>query len=454
MKKEEIHIDSDFIDHSWQEMAKVLDEEMPVKKRKRRFIWLWFLGIGLMLGIVCEYYRHTTQPAIVSTKIAEKEISTHSNSPHQPNEVPSTTTKTTIHNSLDLTDNKESSDDVSTTSIIKKLTFTSSSEAKQPTLASEAGILNPSPTERTNAKNDYANYTPISNFKPIQTEQLLLETKSKIKASKQVSFVDNLPSLNFPPLKIRSLPVTFTLFHQMPPSKWHFGIYAGKLIPKLGSFRAGLHAQYQFNSKWSLFFGLGYSKRVLTSPLGNSNQELDATTTVTTTELPEADDTMMGNSSGTAGTGPAPPPISEPVPDPADVLMGTTIRIENIHYVEIPLLLQYQLNPRLSIELGGQISRVYGYRYYTNQISNAGSFFTSDLNATKSEFTRTSNTNITNISAWELSALGSIGYQLHPNLQAYSTFHYGVNSYLKSGIMENNAPKRRQIEVGIRYYFK
>ena len=43
--------DQQFTDHSWEEMKKMLDKEMPVeKKRKKRFFWIFFLY--LLFGVL------------------------------------------------------------------------------------------------------------------------------------------------------------------------------------------------------------------------------------------------------------------------------------------------------------------------------------------------------------------------------------------------------------------
>ena len=46
--------DQEFEDHAWSQMVALLDEEMPVEKKKRRgLFWLFLLGgIGLLLATV------------------------------------------------------------------------------------------------------------------------------------------------------------------------------------------------------------------------------------------------------------------------------------------------------------------------------------------------------------------------------------------------------------------
>jgi len=58
MGKENQHIDSEFIDNSWQNMSQLLDKEMPVQKKKRRFLLLWFLGLAVLLTLGGIYFTN------------------------------------------------------------------------------------------------------------------------------------------------------------------------------------------------------------------------------------------------------------------------------------------------------------------------------------------------------------------------------------------------------------
>ena len=50
-------LDEQFLDHAWSEMQELLDQEMPVEeKKKRRFLWLWFVMPLLVLGGLGVYW--------------------------------------------------------------------------------------------------------------------------------------------------------------------------------------------------------------------------------------------------------------------------------------------------------------------------------------------------------------------------------------------------------------
>ena len=74
MNKEKEHIDSQFINHSWQEMSKLLDKELPVKKKKRRFIWVWFFGFGLLVSALT--FQYFNQKNNINPKSIEENSNT------------------------------------------------------------------------------------------------------------------------------------------------------------------------------------------------------------------------------------------------------------------------------------------------------------------------------------------------------------------------------------------
>lgn len=81
MEKQHNKIDDQFRDQAWTRMSDLLDQEMPVEQKKRRFIWLW-IPIGLsLLGILSyayvEYVKHDSyndeQESIATESIAISE---------------------------------------------------------------------------------------------------------------------------------------------------------------------------------------------------------------------------------------------------------------------------------------------------------------------------------------------------------------------------------------------
>ncbi|HFB99272.1 MAG TPA: hypothetical protein ENJ53_00570, partial [Phaeodactylibacter sp.] len=56
--------DEQFTNKGWGEMRKLLDEEMPVKKKKYRgFFWIFlFVGLGAVSMLWSFYHKNFTQP--------------------------------------------------------------------------------------------------------------------------------------------------------------------------------------------------------------------------------------------------------------------------------------------------------------------------------------------------------------------------------------------------------
>ena len=60
------HIDKSFIDRAWTNMNTMLDQEMPVQeKKRRRFIFLWFLSPLLLLGGLTGYWHWANTPSTI-----------------------------------------------------------------------------------------------------------------------------------------------------------------------------------------------------------------------------------------------------------------------------------------------------------------------------------------------------------------------------------------------------
>ena len=185
MDKDNTHIESEFVDHSWQEMAKLLDQEMPVKKRKRRVFWIFFLGIGLLSIIGMVYYR--TDYTIEDTKPTIKSLTI-------PKEGKVATAKMPLNNNHSSINPKKVS--------IKKVPAKSSDDIRiisttvtkiHPTAAKKATAVGAG-SLMTNSEVKYSN--------SIEDKKIFLTTKEEIKTASSVQTV--LPIIA--PLPVNALP--------------------------------------------------------------------------------------------------------------------------------------------------------------------------------------------------------------------------------------------------------
>lgn len=427
MDNDNTHIDSDFIDHSWQEMSTLLDQEMPVQKRKKRFIWLFFFGIGVLNLLGLTYFTKNNEAKLdaftiqEASKIATNKITKNSNS----------------HSSINVKKDAikqvptKSPDDIDAISTISTVTKNRSTAAKIPTAVEVSA---------TEINSDEAKI-PVQ----ITTKPNVFVNKKEIKsASRWQTTTPLIAKLPVNTLKYNNdfvLDLTIPVLKKQQP-KWRFGLYAGALTPKIGSFRAGLFTNIDLNKKWSVHFGIGYAKRTPTSST-NNNIEL----TNPTTEIFQED-----NMDTTAGTT-AFPSSNTTMSNGMELITNSGITYTNFHYFEIPLLIQYHIRSKLSFEIGGNFSYLYGYNFKYNNAS----FFSKNGDFVAAINNRTTDLSLINsstIPTINLNFKGGVSYQLTKKINAYTNYHLS-SYYLKSTPTSTFSEKRwQQIEVGIRYFFK
>ncbi len=73
--KDTYNFDDNFVEKSWKDMTVLLDKEMPVKKKKRRFLWL-FLFLGISLPVL--FYVFSNQKTF-DNKVSEQVIAHEEN---------------------------------------------------------------------------------------------------------------------------------------------------------------------------------------------------------------------------------------------------------------------------------------------------------------------------------------------------------------------------------------
>jgi len=406
MDKDNLHIDSEFMDHSWQNMSELLDQEMPIQKRKRRLLWVWFFGIGFLLLGSYAYLNRSIPTDIKSLPISLPIL-------------------------------RKSSDDLQVVSTLINLTETI------PTVANSTTAVGTSVPETV----DTSVSEPI-----IAKKEVITLIKPSIKRI-ALPALTRLPNIPVSLLSNKKLEESLPVFPTKNRPDWKFGVYAGALVPQFGSFRTGLHANVSFTPKWALHFGLGYAKRIPTVNTSFSpNAHILAPPVL---EMEEAD-------MSTAGAGAAP---IDPGANEMEVIAVSGFQYTNFHYFEVPILAQYKIRPRLSIELGGNLGYLYGYRYHFNEAS----FFTNSINNNNTSFSTNSATNLSqenigNLNRISLTFVSGVNYQLTKQLKGYANFHFS-NQYLVTEVINTNlvrtdintnepAKRWKQIEVGIRYYFK
>ncbi|MFK7980224.1 MAG: outer membrane beta-barrel protein [Saprospiraceae bacterium] len=441
MEKDNKHIASEFVDHSWQEMSKLLDQEMPVKKRKRRFFWLFFFGIGL-LGLISLVYYTTgatidKEPPLKSfaiqkeDKVAATKTQLNKNSPS-----PINSKKGSVKQAL-----AKSSDDIREISISTAITKIHPTAAKIATAVGAGSRI----------KNSQSSIQSKDKKESLSTKK---EIKAANRFDKELPIIAtlSLSTLPYDNNQLLSLPLTAPNIKKKS-SKWRFGLYAATLAPKMGSFRTGLFTEVELNKKWAIHFGLGYARRIPSSKTAN-DKSLNAPF-ADTMEIEELEDI-----SPTAGASSADTTINTNT-NTMDLIPISAFNYRSFHYFELPILFQYKVRSKISLELGGSIGYLYGYRYQSEEAS----IFTTNSNPLNNSLsgTRVANFNqaaIGTINRINLTFISGLNYQLSKNIVGYTNYQLS-NKYLKYTKPANipadgfNLSQRwQQIEVGIRYYFK
>ena len=446
MDNDKQHIDTEFIDQSWNNMSELLDKEMPVQKRKRRFIWLWFLGLATLLSIGVYY---GTRLNAIPFKNQKLEVKT---------EVPvAQTNKKAVENKIEnqLAIQKDKKQSISKNSTEKPTINNAQNKNKslkkvKQNIKKIASITHSVPSssidEIVDENRDFIIDSSI---------KIASATNPQLKASNdRFSLLNNFPLLPLIPFKglYKERPIEITPFDNStntegPISKWRFGLYAGTLTGELGSYRLGVHSNFELNPKWTVHFGIGYASRSRIKLFGkDENLAPIATFDSSSADIPEDDEENMPASpienpgSGSLGSG--------------DLEEGSnfsqSFKYTKFQYFEIPILFQYRFHPKWTVDLGGQIAYLHGARY-----DEAGeSFYISNFNALNNTNTRSADTNAGIINKVNFGAVGGFSYNISPKFSAYSNYH--ISTYYLKSTSPNLTPNKRwqQLEVGVRYYFK
>ncbi len=443
MDKEKQHIDTKFIDQSWDNMSDLLDKEMPVQKRKRRFFWMWFLGLVaiLMVGFAYQFHLALNQPIVPKTqtdkvaKVAKVEMPTINIATELKDKKTTPTKKISKHKQFPQKSNNEKYKPGTSKSLLVGKASNISKEVKAPTDQHSNPLL-------------LENKGKVEPLKENSNAQIL---STKIEYNYQKWLNHNIPLLPLPtfPLfqkeqSIKILPIVNPVSKKS--IKWRFGFYAGGLNNKLGSFRAGIHSNLVLNPNWTLHVGLGYSKRNKTNPFSNNGEDNADIAVSNDQEASQTDNEIPpppldpAAASGTLGTGLGAPQVDQFI----------NFNYTKIHYFELPILFQYQLSPKWSIDFGGQIGYLHGVRYEQAGESN----FTTDNAAFSAYNTRTQDSNSGIINDFNFAAIGGFSYKISSKVSAYSNYHLSNNYLTQTTTNSIEAKRWQQIEVGIRYYIK
>ncbi len=380
MQVEPNKFDDVFTDKAWQQMAVILDKEMPVKKR-RPFLWIWFLlGFGGLIGTGIVYQMNAT----LNQESKEKEINNPTVIPIEQAQLP------ILKEDLDysITENRKAS--------IKNIRPNNYIGIQQVN-----GDLSSSFTAKTYFKED-KNLSQIA----VDTIQQSIITKENNLVQEQ-EITDIIPNVVIPLSSSSIKPIFFskneynitTPIHKIRKNNFQYGVNAGMYFAsnqKDGLF-GGFSLAYKLAKKWQITIGSDYFMPTILNTSANDEAA------------------KMDSSSGRGGV--------SITANEQDAEKNEELLINNDYsFIQFPIQLEYKLFNRWQIASGLAWTIPLGNSDDQNQLQEH--FFTNS----------TANPKVIQPSPSLNWTLG-VYYQLHSKWEAQLQYQNNLTDYKNSLLM-------------------
>ena len=336
-EKKSTNIDQQFQDHSWNEMQKMLDAEMPQVKADRRgkkryllLLLILFLGFGSGAGTM--YYLN--QQEIENTETEhKKDIATFENLKINEDKVTAENSQLNLKSISKKNDEVKEEIIVSEKNTIANAKFEintktqtidhSISDAQEPIIEKEANL----------AERNEVILSPNN-----------LETREEIRSTPTESFA-------FLPTKYQLLEVDENDFkipkiNTSKKKKWSFGLLLGNYSNQnrvLAGIALGGKAVYDIDSRFSIGGGLQYS--IISGFQKKSKNNADRLAADTPASLPSDNNNPDDTTSVTTG-------VESFSNNNYQVFSTDELPISSLHYLEMPIELAYRFNEKFQINLG------------------------------------------------------------------------------------------------------
>lgn len=300
--------DQEFFDLAWENMNDQLDQEMPVKRKRRRFLFWFFLMTGCLAGMIFWVGNLTSSEVEAEIPLASKTI------------------------------------------LLEEAILDFNNKVKESKIVNEEPIFNKENTKTIN-KSQKQNIwkTPIKNTLPSKS---IIFSQQKNQTEDSNSTPEKTPSLNLgsinslEPILYYSIdPVKLEIEKKYlassstgnicPPKRAiNFGLQGGMMYDFSSSGNSGLttgiNVHFPIGNKWGIQTGLTYSLLPKSKQLEVS-QNYEAIINETNTPLQDLLNADLSLYS---------------------VESSVTYDLEKIHFVEIPLLATYKLNRKWNFKAG------------------------------------------------------------------------------------------------------
>jgi len=363
-----------FEDKAWMDMRKLLDKEMPVRKKKDRFFFLWWGAAGLVLifliiGSLFIFNKKQSDP-FYDQHLVEREHSSSTPKKNKKEAMSST-------NEIDRTTSTENNTTLPSgqtivsytkkqTSLITKSEGTANSSVLENRINSSI-LIDPYDTSQKSLVDSPKALEEITNSSLGSPPFYEKESLVNIGRKDQLALII-LPTLDLMNLSIVSLSPAFPA---PPISKknridWSIATTLGTFkLTRLNEYAIGVKTTYQWRNQWRLGMGLNYHYfrlnglvRANESINTISQQNMDTTTGSAPATSP-SEDTNTGNL---------------PTIEIEQVFLDSLALSSNVQYLSIPFFLEYQTFSKIKLDVGA----AYYYRLATSYDSQDNRLKTQD----------------------------------------------------------------------------
>ena len=336
-------IDDAFENKSWMEMESILDQEMPVRKRKRRFIW-WFFGVGILLltGLVywgLPSYQNPDAPinnpsSIVYQEVGKNDLSnTQIEETFVAQEIPSIIKK----------DQEEAFRTSTNTTANEKSSF-DKQVVDYPILSSN---LSTTPSKKGIATDAVESYIALAEItQPTASERSIISNLGEFQRTIiTLPYIPVDPSLLLLPKRDIEVIISSKPLIQPALKKWNWGMTGGVGTFKFtrpNEYQIGGFGQYALQNKWQLRVGLTYEYLRLNLLTDSSDRSLIFSADMDSAEADPSMDTV-----GTAGN-----MEDDNTPNQNFTEIDHLRNKGYIQYLTMPIAVEYQLTSKLQAYIG------------------------------------------------------------------------------------------------------
>ena len=418
----------DFENQGWDAMFQTLDREMPVKKKRRGFLWLWLCVGALSVGAAFLYYKTSKNTPLVQNTVSKPIVNQNKIDTKPDVCVPK---KAIIQEPNAFTQIQKNEAAKKTSKLFSRKAQTRDNKVetlhsdflKQDTISQVASnIVLEESSKMIMSENNFKKANDTAIAKSDLLEEKVVVTNLKIIDAIDFIKIGPLSITQDSNLKLDIKPLLkTTICPTKLPNKLNWGITVGahtQGIPPSVGFQAGVTVSKSLNPKWLLATGLSFRQTQM--PRQNQDAAYFATADATKSAI-TASNTL---------------------------LKATSFSIDKLYYIEMPLILERKMAKKFVFTMGLKPSYLLSQSIQKSDLAvywvNNSSFSASQslLNEV--------NTKTLGLRRWDLACTGGITYLLTRHIQLGLRYDFGLVNILNRN---NNATYNRYLGLNLNYQF-